>query len=119
MKAAMEVRGTPRRLTPEVESVLFRIAQEALTNVAKHAGANSVKVELDFSSSSILLNVTDDGIGFSPEAVLRPEARRKSWGLLGMRERADLVGGQCEIAARPRHGTRVSVRVPLRGAIDT
>ncbi len=110
---AVKIRGTPRRLKPEVESVLFRIAQEALTNVAKHARASRVQVELDFGESLVSLSVTDDGIGFNPVHVLRPQAHRKAWGLLGMQERADLMGGRCHIISRPGHGTRIHVELPL------
>jgi len=110
----VDIRGTPRRLKAEVESVLFRIAQEALTNVAKHANASHVKVELDFRASSVHLSVTDDGVGFNPARVLRPRARRKAWGLLGMQERADLVGGVCQIISRPGRGTQIRIKVPLR-----
>lgn len=113
LQVDMEVQGTPRRLKPDVESVLFRIAQEALTNVAKHAAASHVKVELEFRDASVSLAVSDDGVGFNPANVLKPQARRKAWGLLGMQERAELVGGQCQIVSRPGHGTWICVEVPL------
>jgi len=113
LQVDMEVQGTPRRLKPDVESVLFRIAQEALTNVAKHAEASHARVELDFRDGSVSLTVSDDGVGFNPANVLKPQARRKAWGLLGMQERAELVGGQCQIVSHPGHGTRIRVEVPL------
>jgi two-component system sensor histidine kinase UhpB len=113
VQVEVKIRGTARRLKAEIESVLFRIAQEALTNVAKHARASRVQVELDFGESLVSLSVTDDGMGFNPIHVLRPQARRKAWGLLGMQERADLVGGRCHIISRPGHGTCIHVEVPL------
>ena len=102
-----------------VESVLFRIAQEALTNAAKHAGANNVRVELSFRPTGVRLAVIDDGIGFNPEQALRPTARRKSYGLLGMQERADLVNARFTVESAPRHGTEVAVEVATEiGAVS-
>ncbi len=113
LRACMVLHGAPRRLASDVESVLFRIAQESLTNVAKHAGANNVSVELTFQDTLVTLVVTDDGIGFNPDVALKPHSRRKAWGLLGMQERADLVGGRCRVVSQPRHGTRIVVEVPI------
>jgi len=100
------------RLDAPVENVLFRIAQEALTNVAKHAQATqvTVAVEVEVDSGTVRLVVADDGIGFDPTRVAEPDERLK-WGLLTMAERAEGVGGHFRIESSPRRGTRVIVEV--------
>jgi len=98
-----------RRLPAEIETALYRIAQEALNNVSKHARASTVDVCLETSEGSVLLRVDDDGVGFDPDAP----ADSRAMGILGMRERAALVGGFLIIDSSPGHGTRLAVRVPL------
>jgi signal transduction histidine kinase len=109
--ARLEVIGKPRRVDAPVELALFRIAQEALRNVEKHADATSALVELDFAGEEIRLSVTDDGAGFSPPKSVSDLALSGKLGLLGMKERAELVGGSFEIHASPHKGTRLVVRV--------
>lgn len=113
----MHVVGPQRRLSPQVETVLFRVAQEALTNVARHAQASHVRVSLAFTVSQVQLVIADDGRGFSPEQVLRAvepsSGQRRAWGLLGMQERAALVGGTCHIRSQPGRGTEITITVPL------
>ncbi|MEZ4770982.1 MAG: GAF domain-containing sensor histidine kinase [Caldilineales bacterium] len=104
--------GQPIRLPSEFETVLFRIAQESLTNVAKHAGATTVTVMLRFAPGTVCLLIEDDGRGFDANAN-----RMGGWGLLGMRERASLLGGQCLIDSTPGKGTRVWTTVPLPAAM--
>ncbi len=96
-------------LDPGKAITLFRVLQEALTNVARHAGASRVLVRLAREDDTLLFSIKDDGAGFDPQRV---EARH-SLGLLGMRERARLVGGSVSVAGRPGKGTEVTVRVPL------
>ncbi|MCK4471455.1 MAG: GAF domain-containing sensor histidine kinase, partial [Anaerolineae bacterium] len=100
------------RLDAPVENVLFRIAQEALTNVAKHAHATqvTVAVEVEVDSGTVRLVVADDGIGFDPTRVAGPDERLK-WGLLTMAERAEGVGGHFRIESSPQRGARVIVEV--------
>jgi signal transduction histidine kinase len=88
---------------------LFRILQESLTNVARHAQANRVQVQLERSSDDALLTVRDDGIGLDPAA--RPKA--KSFGLRGISERVLLLGGAVDISSGPHAGTQLVARVPL------
>lgn len=108
----LEVRGEARRMQPGVETALFRIAQEALTNVVRHAGAGKVEVVLSFDRDLLSLEVSDDGAGFDAGATsVAPE----SLGLIGMRERAHLVNGVLVVRSRPGEGTRISVTVPLEG----
>jgi PAS domain S-box-containing protein len=102
------------RLPADVETALYRIAQEALTNVAKHAGASGVEVILERRADSVVLIVEDDGVGFEPASR---ETATEGFGLLGMRERASLVGAALEIESSPGNGTAVFVRMttPVTG----
>jgi PAS domain S-box-containing protein len=98
------------RLAASVENALFRIAQEALTNVAKHARATEVTVRVEADDGTIRLVVVDNGVGF--ESPLPTElAEWHGWGLMIMHERARAVGGRCRIESRPGQGTRVTVEV--------
>ena len=98
------------RFIPEVETNLYRIAQETLNNVYKHANAKQVEVVLDKRDDVIVLIIEDDGIGFEIEDKLN---RSKGIGLIGMKERAALIGGTLEIESAPEKGTTIYVRVPV------
>ncbi|MBV9598219.1 MAG: GAF domain-containing sensor histidine kinase [Chloroflexi bacterium] len=100
-------------LSPRIESELFRIAQEALTNVRTHAHAHRVQIVLRRRGAALSLSVRDDGQGFSLKASTHSG---DGHGLIGMRERARLLGGRLEIRSTPGHGTRVTARVPLESA---
>ncbi|HEV3470988.1 MAG TPA: CheR family methyltransferase [Pyrinomonadaceae bacterium] len=102
-----------RRLAPDLETNLYRIAQEALNNVAKHAGAKRVGVILERRDNHIALIVEDDGRGFDPAEEMEGD---RGMGLVNMRERASLAGGQLEIESAPGEGTTVFARVPARFA---
>jgi signal transduction histidine kinase len=108
-QVSVRVAGT-QRLAPELELGVFRIAQEALHNVERHAAARAVSVRLSLEPPEVSLEVRDDGGGFDP-ALPR---RRQTLGLVGMRERADLLGGELDVRSRPGAGTRVRLAVPLR-----
>ncbi len=108
----MDVEPLPR-LHPDTELALYRVGQEALTNVAKHARASQVWVSLHRVDDAIVLEVRDDGCGFRMAAV--KSQREKGLGLFGMEERLSLVGGHLEIRSRPRRGTTVRARIPIRG----
>ncbi len=109
--ASLVVSGEPRRADRTAELALFRIAQEALRNVERHAGAASAAVELNFQGDEITLSVSDDGCGFSPPRNLSQLVRRGSLGLLGMKERAELVGGRFALRSSPGHGSELTVTV--------
>jgi signal transduction histidine kinase len=113
--ARLEVTGKPRRLDGPVELALFRLTQEALRNIEKHANATSATVELDFSGEEIRLSVVDDGRGFAPAKNISDLLRAGKLGLLGMKERAELVGGSFELRSGPGKGTQVVARVPRGG----
>ena len=101
------------RLPPEVETTLFRVAQEALTNVRKHAQASRVRVVLDRLSRAVRLQVADDGHGFVPDEMKRSNGLGKRVGLSGMRERLSLLGGRFELRSEPGSGTTVTAEVEL------
>ena len=109
----LRVDGKTRRLKPDVETTVFRIAQEALTNVTRHAAADSVTICLTFAPESVTLQVADNGRGFDPDAALAGHHDAPpAWGLMGMQERAGLVGGTSRISSQPGQGTTVEVVVP-------
>src|SRR5205823_208741 len=101
------------RLPAEAETTLYRIAQEALTNVAKHARAEHVEIILERRADNVLLIVEDDGVGFDPGS---PGGAGQGFGLLGMQERAALVGATLEIESSAGKGTTVLVRMAAAGA---
>ena len=96
------------RLAPEVETVLYRVVQEALSNVVKHAGAGHVSIVVARRGQRVAATVDDDGRGFE-----QSEVRQDALGLMGMRERLGLVGGTLEIESSPGSGTTVAAQVPL------
>lgn len=107
----LHVSGMEReRLTPESETMLYRIAQEALNNIAKHARAGNVGIILERNTDHVSLIIEDDGVGFDSDEV--SSRGNGEFGLMGMRERAALVGGTVEIESRPGHGATVFVRIP-------
>jgi signal transduction histidine kinase len=103
--------GAPR-LALSSESALLRIAQEALTNVAKHAQASQVTVTVEQENGQMRLTIADDGIGFDPANLTTP-SEGQGWGVISMTERAEAIGGQCLIKTRPQQGTQVIVEVLL------
>ena len=102
--------GRVRRLTPAAEHALFRMAQNALANVAKHARADKAVLTLRTTPHAICLTVADNGEGFDPTAVHQP-ARDHGWGLMIMGERAAAIGAHLKIDSAPGHGTRVIVTI--------
>jgi signal transduction histidine kinase/PAS domain-containing protein len=114
----VEAAGQEKRLPPEVEIALFRIVQEAIANIARHARAESAYISLEFKEKGIAVEIEDDGIGFDHSHGFAPGAGGKGVGLLGMRERAELLGGTIEIDTRTGSGTRVSVEIPVKFEAD-
>jgi signal transduction histidine kinase len=104
--------GELRRLPPEMETALFRICQEAMSNVARHAQATAALVQVGVEWGNVVIEIEDDGKGFDPEGAARREGRRP-WGLMGIRERAEILGGTAHIESSPGQGTHVEVRIPL------
>jgi signal transduction histidine kinase len=102
------------RLDPIIETECFRIAQEALTNVVRHAQARTVTVELHTKDGRLHLGVRDDGVGFNVAPVREQAVRGASLGLLSMEERAALAGGGLEFKSTPGQGTDVQAWFPLK-----
>ena len=100
------------RLPPEVEIGIFRILQETIANVARHAGADAVLIEGNVIDGQAVFQVEDDGAGFDPAAVVASTDSLRGVGLLGMRERAEVIGGRLTVDSTPGAGTRVMLTVP-------
>jgi len=106
--------GPIRRFDPDIETVCFRIAQEALTNVQRHAKARQVEIELTLTPQAVLLRIHDDGKGFNVNDGVDHASAGHSVGLLGMRERASLAGGRLRLESEPGAGTTVWLECPLQ-----
>ena len=113
LAAELQVQGEPRRLRSDLELAAFRVAQEALANAMRHSGARRVTLSLSFAPQELRLEVSDDGQGFvaaeSPDLL----TQEGHFGLVGMRERTLLAGGQLDVSSEPGRGTRVQARFPL------
>ncbi len=118
LERSFKVEGTPRRLPSEVELTLYRVVQEALHNVVRHAGARRVEVRIAFDPDRVRVWVTDDGRGFALPRPFEALARTGHFGLLGMRERAQAVGGTLTVRSAPGRGTTVVLEVPVEGGGD-
>ncbi len=113
-----ETTGVPKPLLAEVEAALYRVGQEALTNVAKHAGASKVGVTLSYLDDAVLLDIRDDGVGFDPEpgAAAERASGGNRFGLHTMQQRLGRVAGTLEIESSPGEGVAVNARVPAIAA---
>jgi len=105
------------RLPAEIELMLYRVSQEALTNVAKHAGARHVELDLTVRADAVSLVVADDGVGFEVDRFRRRPALA-GVGLLGMRERVAYYHGTLDIRSRPNSGVRITIHIPLPAAAE-
>jgi two-component system sensor histidine kinase UhpB len=112
LEVKVEVAGDEQAISTALKTALFRVAQEALTNVVKHAGARAAKVRLLYGPEAVILQVEDDGRGFDTSVLTNPEGY--SWGLVGMQERASLLGGRLRIQSKPGQGTTVAVTIPYQ-----
>jgi two-component system sensor histidine kinase DegS len=106
--------GQRRQYDLALEVGLFRLVQEAITNVRKHARVNKALVKLEDSGAVLTLVIKDEGCGFDLEEV----EQRESYGLLGMQERVRLFGGELQILSQPREGTQIIIKVPLEREAD-
>ena len=105
-------------LPPEVSISLFRISQEAVNNILRHAAASSVHINLSLQPGSITLQIKDNGRGFNQQTVSEEALASHHLGLLGLRERAELLGGQVNLDSAPGQGTCLEVRLPLSSTIE-
>lgn len=115
IRAVVKAPSAPLELSPAVTTTLFRIVQEAVSNIVRHAGAGSVTIVLGLSDDLVRLRIQDDGRGFEPDHASRDAVELQQLGLLGIRERARLLGGQVQIESAPEKGTSLQVSIPLGG----
>jgi signal transduction histidine kinase len=113
----VQIKGDACPLSPESNTTVFRIFQEALTNIVKHANAQNVNVNLTYLTDHIILQVKDDGRGFDPQS--RKDLASPTWGLTGMEERAGLLDGNIHILSIPGLGTLVEMVIPYTPATPT
>ncbi|MBA7715522.1 Signal transduction histidine-protein kinase/phosphatase DegS [subsurface metagenome] len=111
VNSRLEIMGSERRLTPETELTLFRIAQEALHNVRRHSGATKAAIRLKFTRRKARLTVSDNGRGFEVPDVLSDFATESKLGLIGMQERARLLNSKFLIKSQVGRGTTIMVEV--------
>lgn len=116
VRAEVTTSGDPIPLAPQVEAALLRTAQEALSNVAKHAQASRVGLTLSYMDELVVLDIRDDGVGF--QALEPGEGAIAGFGLASMRQRLSQVGGSLEIESEPGGGTAISARVPLLTPVE-
>ncbi len=112
VKAELETQGFDRRLPPTVEITLFRVVQEAITNIVKHAQAKTAHIRLQLTDSTIIVTIEDDGVGFNARTLRRERRKGMAVGLLGMEERINLLGGKLNIESQPGGGTCVHFEIP-------
>lgn len=113
ISTALSFEGDASHASPSLQIAVFRIVQEALSNVLRHSAAKRVDVAVRFVGSDVECEITDDGVGFAPGADATPRRGREHFGLRSMRQRARLLDGDCTITSSPESGTRVSVRIPV------
>jgi signal transduction histidine kinase len=113
LSCRLEMAGEPPSLTPEVRLGIYRIVQESLHNVLRHAGADEAVVRLDTSEELLRVTIRDNGAGFDPALAVRPT----SLGLLSMRERAESIGATFTIVSKPGGGTAIVIERPNSGDV--
>jgi signal transduction histidine kinase len=113
IKASLTIGPGYVRLPGDVETILFRVTQEALTNIARHAQASRAWIELKCVDGWVVLQIEDNGLGFDPAVALDGGDKPAGWGLVGIQERVRLVDGEVQIQSEPGKGTRLCVRVPV------
>ena len=107
--------GDFNSLPPGLRRTIYRMAQEALANAARHSGAQSARLCLNVNENQVYVSVTDEGRGLDPSIALSRNMNREHFGLQGIQERATAMGGSCEIISQPGAGTRVMIELPITG----
>ncbi len=110
--------GFEEKLPPQIETAFYRIVQEALNNISKHAGANRVEIFFEHRDSTICASITDNGRGFDLDRVYHPASPGRGFGIIGMQERVSLLGGKMDIQSSPGRGTRIHIKVPYPKGAD-
>lgn len=111
IRVSFETHALKSRLPAPVETVVFRVMQEAISNIARHANARCVRIMLGANGAGMLARIEDDGQGFDPAKT--PGAPGEAWGMVGMRERANLIGGRVQVNSAPGRGTQIEIKIPL------
>jgi signal transduction histidine kinase len=109
IQVSIDTRALKSRLPPSVETVVFRVMQEAISNISRHANARNVRILLESNGTAMIARIEDDGLGFEPS---RPRGG-EGWGLVGMRERVNLIGGKVEVSTAPGSGTKIVITIPV------
>jgi signal transduction histidine kinase len=112
VEVIMEGQEIDPRPTTYIENNVFRIVQEVLTNISKHAGARQAKINVYVVEGKLKIAIFDDGVGFDPDKVNKA-GEHHGWGLMTMAERAEAIGGRFSLKSEMGRGTRVTVEVPL------
>ncbi len=107
--------GDFNSLSSGLRRTIYRMAQEALANSARHSGENLARLSLNVTEDQVLLNISDEGRGFDPDIALSRSVNREHFGLHGMQERARSLGGDCEILSQPGSGARIIIHLPIIG----
>jgi signal transduction histidine kinase len=110
VKVSLKSKGKERRYSRDIEVALFRIAQEALTNISKHACAKEVKILVSNQDTEVSVSIRDNGVGFDAERLFPTSG--SGMGLLNIKERVDMLGGKVEIISQPRKGTTININIP-------
>jgi signal transduction histidine kinase len=113
--ARLDVDGDAAGLPPEIATAAFRIAQEAITNVICHASARLVRIQVQRAATGLVMTIEDDGIGLPDEALDCASGGPQAFGILGMQERAEALGGRLDVTRREPNGARVALWLPLDG----
>ncbi|MFH1381849.1 MAG: GAF domain-containing protein [Chloroflexota bacterium] len=113
VKVNFKTVGRVRRLGQQLETTLFRVIQEAITNIARHAEAKNAEITLHFKKGIITIHVKDDGLGFDVAEALSSKERPRGLGLLGMKERVELANGTLSVQSYPGGGTEINIEIPL------
>jgi signal transduction histidine kinase len=114
LTVSVRIEGEVRRLAPDLELTAYRIAQEGLSNIVRHAQAQNAWLTVVFTSHELTLRLQDDGRGFEPPLNPAELAHEGHFGLMGLHERALLFGGRLEVRSKPSEGTMLEIRLPLR-----
>ena len=114
MRIAFQSIGLKKRMPPEIELALYRVFQEGMNNISKHARASQVNLQLTYNHPNIIFMIKDDGCGFSiNEDGMPADGHRKSIGLLSMKERVTSLGGSMNVHSTPEKGTTLRIKIPI------
>ena len=105
------IKGGERKLSPETEATIFRIVQEALTNIKNHSSAKRATIEFIYADRTLEVQISDDGKGFLVDKTVRTLIRNKRLGIMGMQQRAKSINANINITSRANHGTHISLQI--------